>query len=157
MAFIFHTKLKSLINYICIKLVYIVGAYSNGHVMHQILSASMFRCSLMEMWAWTSVKGGHCLHACTGERQPMTWYPSWETRTAYWVVSDFSMFLLPITGLQLLDSHKLMVLHLASGCTTSLLSTIPENLFILICPGVFLNSDFWVRKPSCYQLSQSCF
>ena len=81
----------------------------------------------------------------------------WEKRTAYWVVSDFSMFLLPITGLQLLDSHKLMVLHLASGCTTSLLSTIPENLFILICPSVFINSDFWVRKPSCYQLSQSCF
>ena len=44
--------------------------------MHQILGASMFQFSLIEMWGWTSVEGGHCLHACTGERQPMTWYPS---------------------------------------------------------------------------------
>ena len=44
---IFHTKLCSLLNHMCM-----VDAYSKGHVIHKILSASMVWCSLMEMWAW---------------------------------------------------------------------------------------------------------
>ena len=44
MDFILHTTLYSLINYICI-----VGTYSNGQVIHQILSISLFQCSLMNL------------------------------------------------------------------------------------------------------------
>ena len=39
------TTLYSIINYICI-----VDTYSNRHMIHNILSTSMFCCSFMEMW-----------------------------------------------------------------------------------------------------------
>ena len=52
MAF-FHTTIYKSNSYICI-----VDPNSNGHVIHQIFSASMFWCSLMEMWALDV-----CMHA----------------------------------------------------------------------------------------------
>ena len=45
--YILYSSLYSHINYICI-----VDSNNNGHMIHQILIALMFRFSFMEMWAW---------------------------------------------------------------------------------------------------------
>ena len=52
MAFILHARLNRLINYICI-----VNAYYNEHMIHQILSTSMFWGFLMDMCTWDVCEG----------------------------------------------------------------------------------------------------
>ena len=49
--------------------------------------------------------------------------------------------------------NKCLVLHQAWLRTSTVSS---ENLFILIYPRQSLNSDLWVCKSLCYQLSQAC-
>ena len=71
-------------NYICI-----MGAYSNGHVTtNQILSTSLFLCSLMERKAWDICEG-----------RPLSARLFFATPGLYILVqvSKFSMSLLPIT------------------------------------------------------------
>ena len=60
----FKTTLYSLINWI-----WIVDAYSNGNVIHPILSTSMFCCSLKEMWAW-NICEGRPLSTCLRRETP---------------------------------------------------------------------------------------
>ena len=60
--------------------VYIVDAYSNGHVIYQILSASMW-CSLIEMWAWYICEGRPCKHTHTHTHTHARTHARRHTRT----------------------------------------------------------------------------
>ena len=83
MVFILHTTLYSLISYVCM-----VDTYSNRHVIHQIFSASIFWCSLMEMCAW-DICEGRPLSVRLGRETPtlLTCYPSLQDQDHFYPVS----------------------------------------------------------------------